>query len=398
MTYDFDTVISRTGTASSKWDMLEELFGYPDVLPMWVADMDFSSPPEVVKALKQRAEHGVFGYTFRPPSYYDAIIDWQKRRHGWSVPREWIVGVPGVVTAMSLLIKMLTEPHDRIMIQVPVYHPFYQIISQNGRTIVRNPLKLAGEHYEMDFAEMERQIISEKVKMLLLCNPHNPVGRVWTRDELTALGQLCLKHGVTVISDEIHGDIIFRGHRHIPFASLADEFAAIAVTCAAPSKTFNIAGLNSAYAVIANPAWRDKLSRRLKTLALDMENCFAQVAVEACYRHGEAWLNELLVYLEENVGMMSEFLAQELPEIKMIRPEGTYLAWLDCREISSDPSVWKEIMYSRARVAFHNGSIFGREGAGFLRVNFGCPRSLLSEGLERFARAVREYRQSFSQK
>jgi len=392
MPYDFDTIIPRTGTSSLKWDQAKALFGSADVLPMWVADMDFHAPPEAVEALKQRAAHGVFGYTVRPQSYFEAIIDWQKRRHGWTIPQQWLCGSPGVVTALSLLIEMLTEPGDRVMLQSPVYHPFYQIISANRRTIVRNPLRYANGRYEMDLEEMERQFVSENVKLLLLCSPHNPVGRVWTRDELTALGNLCLKHGVIVLSDEIHGDIVYPGHKHIPFAAISEAFARQSVTCIAPSKTFNIAGLHSSITIIANDDWRGQFNHRLQTLSLNSENCFAQVAVEACYRHGEPWLNALLAYLNENVDTLLGFLAENLPEVKVTRPEGTYMAWLDCREISTKPSELKKLMYDYAKVAFNEGSMFGEEGAGFLRLNFGCPRALLLEGLQRFARGVQKFR------
>ncbi|MGI2296131.1 MalY/PatB family protein [Paenibacillus sp. GXUN7292] len=389
--YNFDKVIERRGTASVKWDQVETMFGQADILPMWVADMDFEAPPAAIEAMKERAAHGIFGYTYRSPSYLEAVASWQERKHQWSFDQSWIVGCPGVVTALSILVELLTEPGDNVMIQVPVYHPFYRIISSHGRNIVANQLVLTESgRYELDLAEMERQIIEDKVKILILCHPHNPVGRVWTKEELTEIGNLCVKHGVFVLSDEIHGDIVYKGHKHIPFASLSDAIAKQTVACIAPSKTFNIAGLHSSLAIIADPELRERFNFRLQTFAISMENCFAQVAVEACYRQGEQWLEELLAYLQQNIDDMEQFVANQLPGVKMYRPEGTYLAWFDCREISADPEVLKDLMFNKARVAFNEGSMFGAEGAGFLRVNFGTPRSLLLEGLERFEKALKQ--------
>lgn len=389
--YNFDKVIERRGTASVKWDQVETMFGQADILPMWVADMDFEAPPAAIEAMKERAAHGIFGYTYRSPSYLEAVASWQERRHQWSFDRDWIVGCPGVVTALSILVELLTEPGDNVMIQVPVYHPFYRIISSHGRNIVANQLELTESgRYELNLAEMERQIIEDKVKILILCHPHNPVGRVWTKEELTEIGNLCVKHGVFVLSDEIHGDIVYKGHKHIPFASLSDAIAKQTVACIAPSKTFNIAGLHSSLAIIADPELRERFNFRLQTFAISMENCFAQVAVEACYRQGEPWLEELLAYLQQNIDVMEQFVADQLPGVKMYRPEGTYLAWFDCREISTDSEVLKDLMFNKARVAFNEGSMFGAEGAGFLRVNFGTPRSLLLEGLERFEKALKQ--------
>lgn len=389
--YNFDKVIERRGTASVKWDQVETMFGQADILPMWVADMDFEAPPAAIEAMKERAAHGIFGYTYRSPSYLEAVASWQERRHQWSFDQSWIVGCPGVVTALSILVELMTEPGDNVMIQVPVYHPFYRIISSHGRNIVANQLVLTESgRYELDLAEMERQIIEDKVKILILCHPHNPVGRVWTKEELTEIGNLCVKHGVFVLSDEIHGDIVYKGHKHIPFASLSDAIAKQTVACIAPSKTFNIAGLHSSLAIIADPELRERFNFRLQTFAISMENCFAQVAVEACYRQGEQWLEELLAYLQQNIDVMEQFVANQLPGVKMYRPEGTYLAWFDCREISADPEMLKDLMFNKARVAFNEGSMFGAEGAGFLRVNFGTPRSLLLEGLERFEKALKQ--------
>ncbi|TBL72934.1 MalY/PatB family protein [Paenibacillus thalictri] len=392
MKYDFDRVIERKGTNSSKWDQLEKLFGAPDVLPMWVADMDFEAPPEVVEALEKRANHGIFGYTVRPQSYYDAYMQWQKDRHGWKIEQEWICTCPGVVTAISMIIDVLTAPGDRIMVQVPVYHPFYDMIALNGREIVRNPLRLENGRYTMDFELIERQFAEDQVKALLLCNPHNPVGRVWTSEELTRLSELCIKYNIMVFSDEIHKDIVYKGHNHIPIASLSEISAQQTVTFTAPSKTFNIAGLQSSTLIIPNKEWRQKYIRKQKTLALDMENCFAAVAAECCYTSGGPWLDALLAYLEENRDTVLRFVEQELPEVTAFRSEGTYLVWMDCRNISPSGAELKKLMFREAGVAFSEGSGFGKEGEGFVRVNIGCPRPLLLEGLQRFADAVHRRR------
>ncbi|MFD2118105.1 MalY/PatB family protein [Paenibacillus yanchengensis] len=389
--YNFDKVIDRRGTGSVKWDQTKEMFGHEDILPMWVADMDFTAPPAAITAMQERAAHGVFGYTFRTDSYLESIVQWQQKRNEWQIEKDAIVGSPGVVTALSIAVELLTAPGDGIMIHVPVYHPFFRIVHNHKRTLVGNRLvETETGRYELDLQAMEKQIIDEQVKMLILCHPHNPVGRVWTKEELLAIGNICMKHNVFVVSDEIHGDIVFAGHKHIPFASLSEQFAARSITCTAPSKTFNIAGLHSSITIIQDEELRKQFIERLSTYAIYMENCFAQVAVEACYRHGEDWLEQLLVYLQQNVDTLQQFIADKLPEVKMFRPEGTYLGWLDCRAISNDPEVLKDMMFNKAKVAFNEGSMFGQDGAGFLRVNFGTPRALMLEGMERFAQAVRQ--------
>jgi cystathionine beta-lyase len=391
LNYNFDQIINRTGTRSLKWDQSERLFGNKDLLPMWVADMDFQAPPEVVEALVRRAEHGIFGYTFRTDEYKEAILRWQETRHGWKPDPSWLCACPpGVVTALSVLVDTLTVPGDRVMLQTPVYHPFYDVVAKNGRQFVRSPLRYADGRYEMDFELIERQIAEEQVKMILLCSPHNPVGRVWTRQELETLGEICLRYGVVILSDEIHGDLVYQGHKHIPFASISERFAQQSVVCTAPSKTFNIAGLHSSNIFIANPEWREAFLKKMQALALGTENNFTVVAAETCYTHGAPWLDALLAYLEENVNGLERFVQERLPEVRVIRPEGTYLVWMDARSITTDPAEMKKLMFQQARVAFSEGSMFGKEGAGFVRVNIACPRSLMLEGLNRFAEAVKQ--------
>ncbi len=392
-TYDFDQLPERRGTASYKWDQSKVLFGDPDILPMWVADMDFQAPAEVVEALEERARHGYYGYTFRTDSYYEAIIDWQRRRHGWEIEKSWISSSPGVVTALSLSIEILSEPGDKVVLQAPVYYPFYDVIRLNDRELVNNPLKLENERFTFDLEDLESKL-DEKTKVLLLCNPHNPGGRVWTKEELKAIGELCVRRGVTIVSDEIHGDLVYRGYKHVPMASVSKEIAEHTITCTAPSKTFNLPGLQTSTVIIANPELRRKYNRRLKALSIHMEGYFGATAMEVCYTHGEAWLEQCIDYLQGNLDELVQFFEEQLPQVKVIRPEGTYLVWIDCRAIAEDAQTLKELMYREAKVAFNEGSTYGKEGEGFLRVNIACPRSLMREGLKRFAEAVQKHQVS----
>ncbi|MFD0715190.1 MalY/PatB family protein [Paenibacillus sp. GCM10027626] len=391
-TYNFDERIERKGTASYKWDQSEKLFSNKDVLPLWVADMDFPAPREVVEAIVERAKQGIYGYTVHTEGYYAAVKGWLSRRHGWEVQKEWILSTPGIVPALSMLVLALSEPGDGIILQSPVYYPFYEVIRKNGRTVVDNALILKDGRYEMDYELLEEQA-KAGAKMLLLCSPHNPGGRVWTRKELERAGEICLRHNVLVVADEIHHDLVFKGHRHTPFASISPELADITVTCMAPSKTFNLAGLQAALTVIPNEELRTKYHRQLTTLSLHMESYFGLTAVESSYTYGEEWLEQLLEYVEGNLNLLIDYVSAHIPEITPIRPEGTYLAWLDCRAISEDPAELKKLMFEQAGVAFSEGSVFGKQGAGYLRVNLACPRAILQEALERFAKAVREREQ-----
>lgn len=388
-TYNFDTVYDRANTASYKWDQSIALFGHEDVIPMWVADMDFPAPAEVVEAIKQRAAHGIYGYTIKTQGYYDAIISWQKRRHQWEIQQEWISTSPGVVPALSILVEILSEPGDQIILQSPVYYPFFEVIRMNGREVVNNELLVENGRYVMDFAKLEAQMAAG-AKVMLLCNPHNPGGRVWTREELERLGQLAVKHGVIIVSDEIHGDLTFTGHRHIPLASISEAIAMNTVTCIAPSKTFNLAGLQASNVILPDARIRRLYNHRLKALSLHMESYFGGIATESAYTHGEVWLEQLLIYLEGNLDALVEFFQAQLPQCKVMRPEGTYLVWVDCRAISDQPAELKSLMFDEAKVAFTEGSVFGSGGQGFLRINIACPRSLMLKGLEQFAAAVHQ--------
>lgn len=387
MKYDFDKKIDRTGTASYKWDQSEKLFGRPDILPLWVADMDFEAPKEVVEAITRRAELGIYGYTVRTQSFYDAITGWLSRRHGWTIEQDWISSSPGVVPALSLMVLAFTEPGDGIILQSPVYYPFYDVIKANGRNVVDNALILKEGQYTIDFDLLEQQA-KDGAKMLLLCSPHNPGGRVWKRDELERIGEICTKYGLLVVADEIHHDLVFSGHKHVPYASLSDEFAQNSVTCIAPSKTFNLAGLQAASVIIPNEEIRRKYNALLRTLSIHMESYFGLTAIESSYTHGEQWLDQLLVYLEGSLNVLVDFVEKHLPQVKVIKPEGTYLVWLDCTAISDKPQVLKQLMFEQAGVAFSDGSVFGKQGEGYLRINLACPRSLLVEALVKFASAA----------
>jgi len=390
MKYNFDEVIDRTNYHSVKWDELETKFGdIPnDVLPMWIADMEFRSPKPVIEAIKNAAEHGIYGYTSRPDSYYRAIIDWMERRHDWKIKKDWMAFSPGVVPALSFIIRAFTQPGDKVVVQPPVYYPFFRVIENNGCHVVNNPLKLSNKKYFIDYDDLERKIDDPRVKLLILCSPHNPVGRVWQKEELIILGEICLEHNVIVVSDEIHADILFKGYRHIPFASISPAFAHHSITCTAPSKTFNLAGLQTSTIIIPNKKYYKIYENILDSFALDKNNVFGLVALEAAYRDGEEWLEQLLSYLNKNLEFLMKYFKERIPKIKVIKPEGTYLIWLDCRELGLSTKDLNNFMIKKAKVVLDGGDWFGAEGMGFMRINIAFPRSFLEEGLKRIERAV----------
>ncbi|TCP31279.1 cystathionine beta-lyase [Scopulibacillus darangshiensis] len=390
MKYDFNIETERFNTASVKWDETENLFGDKDILPMWVADMDFRIPDEVVEALKNRAEHGIFGYTTRSESYLNAVVDWMKERHQWDVKKEWLCHSPGVVTGLSLIVDAFTKPGDKVVIQPPVYYPFTKVVLKHGRDLVFNPLKFEDNRYTMDFDDLERKLDPD-VKLLILCSPHNPVGRVWTKEELTRLGEICLKHGGIVVSDEIHFDLVFKEHQHVPFATISEAFANNAIVCTAPSKTFNLASLQTSNIIIPNDGLRETYTAQLEKYSLGMPNAMGMVAAEAAYRYGEEWLDQCIDYVKENLDFMTDYISKNIPKIKVIQPEGTYLAWLDCRLLDLEEKKQEELMLKKAKVAFDEGYIFGQGGTGFTRINLACPRSILVEGLKRLEQAVKNH-------
>lgn len=376
---DFDLVIPRYGTNSLKWD------SRTDVLPLWVADMDFRAPRAVVDALVERAKHGVYGYTVFPESYFAAIMNWLGRRHNWTVEKEWITFSPGVVPAINTAVQVFTRPGDKIIIQPPVYYPFFSAIEGNGRRIVTNNLLYKDGYYCMDFEDLKQKACDPQVKLLILCNPHNPVGRVWSREDLQQLGKICLDSDILIVSDEIHCDILYQGQKHIPLASLSEEFAANSITCMSPSKTFNLAGLQTSYIIIPDAKKRDCFAAGNM---VHRANAFGLEALIAAYDHGEKWLDSFLDYLAGNLHYLTDFIAKRIPQIAVIPPEGTYLAWLDCTKITSDPRLLEQLILEKARLWLDDGRMFGPGGEGFQRINLACPRSILEKALKQLEEVV----------
>ena len=384
MPENFDEIIDRRQSDSVKW-ATGRVFGDEAILPLWVADMDFRAPQAVIEALRARVEHGVFGYTMPGAGLHQAVMDWLSRRHGWPVEKSWITFTPGVVPAINLALLAFTQPGDKVIIQPPVYYPFFNVVNNNGRQLIENPLIEEDGFYRMDFDGLERQMCDPRARMLILCSPHNPVGRVWRVEELTRLAELCLKHHILLISDEIHHDLVFRPHRHIPVATLSQEAARNTVTLLAPSKTFNLAGLHTSVTVIADEQLRRRFTSAQDNIGVGHTTIFGALALETAYAQGEGWLEEVLAYLEGNLDFITGFLAARLPGVKMRKPEGTYLAWLDFRGLNLGPEELNKRLLKDARVGLNDGGMFGAGGQGFQRVNVGCPRATLAQALERMA-------------
>lgn len=384
MKYDFDKTIDRRATNSYKWDSAPG-----GVLPMWVADMDFRTAPAIIDALQKRVAHGIFGYTRVPDAYYDAVTSWFSRRHGWDIDREWIIYTSGVVPAVSAVIKALTVPGDKVIVQTPVYNCFFSSIRNNGCEIVSNPLRRTADTYEMDFDALERCAADPRAKVMLLCNPHNPAGRVWTPDELTRLGNICLRNGVTVVADEIHCELVYQGFKYTPFASLSDAFLHRSVTCVSPSKAFNIAGLQIANIVAFDNDLRSRIDKAININEVCDVNPFGVAAIIAAYNEGEEWLNQLVDYLHGNYEAMAEFCRRELPEFPITRLEGTYLVWMDCSSLGMPSDALEHALLEDARLWLNAGTMYGAEGEGYMRWNIACPRSVMLDGLNRFLNFVR---------
>lgn len=387
MSCQFDQYIERRNTYSRKWDDVLELFGEDNIIPMWIADMDFRPPLEVVEAVTKRAAHGIYGYESRPASYLEAVIGWLEKRHDWPVDPAWVVHSPGVVPGLAFAVNAMTEPEEKILIQPPVYPPFYSVVEDNGRVLVESPLTLSAGKFSMDFFSLEKHFRSG-IKFMILCSPHNPVGRVWTHAELEKLAHLAVKYDVTVLSDEIWSDLVFPGHKHIPLSTISTEIAQRTLTFMAPSKTFNVAGFYLSNIIIPNPKLREIFCHEIQRLALTHLNVFGLVAGEAAYRHGEEWLEQLLAYLKKNAVYVKEGLSKITPKIKVIEPEGTFVLWLDCRELDIQPQKLNEFFVSEAGIAFNDGGVFGEAGHGFQRMNIGCPTSLIDEALNRLAKVL----------
>lgn len=388
MTYNFDEIITREGTDTLKYDARKRYFGTEDVLPMWVADMDFRTPDFIVNAMKKRLEHEVFGYTLKPDSLYEAVIGWMQRRHGWKVEKDWILFTPGVVPAFNMCIQAYSKPGEKIILQSPVYYPFFWGVELNKRAMLNNQLVRNGDRYEMDLDDLRKKIDST-TKAMLFCHPHNPVGRVWSREELMELAKICVENNIIMISDEIHSDLIFDGYKHIPYAMLGKEMEQQSITCIAPSKTFNVAGLATSAVIIPNPVLRQKFIDVMESLHIAGGNIFGAVAMEAAYAHGDEWLSQALKYITGNVDYLEDFVSHNLPQVKVIRPEGTYMAWLDFSGLNlSDPDL-KRFIIEKAKLGFNHGPTFGPGGEGFQRINLGCPRGIVTEAMKRLKEAIK---------
>lgn len=386
--YNFDELIDRTNTNCIKYDARKAFFGNADVLPLWVADMDFRTPDFIVDAIKKRAEHEIFGYTFRPESYTQSIVTWLKHRHNWEIKPEWISFSPGIVAGLTLAIEAFSKSGDGVIIQPPVYFPFFDSVKGTGRELIENPLRLENGRYYFDLADLKKKI-TPKTKLLLLSNPHNPGGMAWNENELTALAQICLENKVLIISDEIHSDLIFEGFIHTPLAGISEEIAQNCVVCMAPSKTFNTAGLTTSFLVIPNKRHLIAYERVMRLPHLHMGNIFGTIALEAAYTHGDEWLAQLIHYLQENYALLEQFLMENLPVVKVMRPEATYLIWIDFSVFGlSDELLNQKLLDSGVRL--NRGVQFGKQGSGFMRMNIGCPRSVLQEALLRIKKAFQE--------
>lgn len=392
MPVDFDTVPNRRGTNCFKYDFAREMGMPEDVLPLWVADMDFPTAPAVLERLHALAEHGIFGYTGVKDAYFSAVHNWYAQRFGWETQRSWLVTTPGVVFAIAIAIRAFTQKGDAILIQQPVYYPFADKVTENDRQLVVNPLILKNGRYEMDFADMERRIADNHVKMLLLCSPHNPVGRVWTKEELLRVGEICQKHGVLVVSDEIHADFTYAGHTHRVFASVKSEFADFTITCTAPSKTFNLAGLQNSNIFIPNRQLRHAYKKELSACGCGGTNCMGMAACQAAYEAGADWLEQLKQYLAGNLAYVRQFLREKLPEIALIEPEGTYLVWLDLRKLGLTEQQQRQLIVQDAKLWLDTGTLFGQGGEGFERINIACPRATIEQAMQRLERAVHKTR------
>ena len=387
MQYDFDTPIDRTHTWSIKHDFKKENGKADDILPLWVADMDFRSPDSVVEALKKAVDHGIFGYSRADESYFDAVAAWYQKRHHLTLQPEWMTCTPGIVFALSIAVRAFTQEGDAVLIQPPVYHPFSRAILRNKRTLVENPLVLKDGHYEMDLEELEQKVLDEHVKLMILCNPHNPVGRVWTREELTALADICLRHHVYVISDEIHGDFVWQGHEQTPYASISEEACLHSMMCTAPSKTFNLAGMATSNLFIPDPEMRRKFRSELLDVGQENMNRLGLFACRAAYEGGGEWLDQLIGYLAGNLALVRDFCKNRVPQIQLVEPEGTYLAWLDCRELGMTDDELMAFFSNEAKVWLDPGTHSGEQGSGFMRFNLGSSRSAIAQALDQIEAA-----------
>jgi len=386
----FDHVHDRNYTRSVKWDLRKAIFGTDDVIPMWVADMDFPAPSEVNEAIMERAKHGIYGYTTIDQDVNQAIVDWQFKRHNWQIKPSWLLFSPGVVTGLHMAIQALTNPGDKILIQTPVYTPFYDVIETHNREIIKNPLVLENNHYTIDFNNLEAKL-KTGVKAFILCSPHNPVGRVWTKNELEKIAHLCLKYDVLILADEVHADLVFPEHQHTPIAAICKDSSAQIVTFNAPSKTFNLAGLQASYIITENEKLRTKINKQLNKQGITALNTVGNIALEAAYTYGEQWLDHLLHVLHEHKQYVARRFKRETDVLDVVNSEGTYLLWLNCHKFEMDPSDLRQFFIKKAKVGLNPGSSYGHEGNAFMRMNIACPRQTLEEGVNRIIQAVNDH-------
>lgn len=389
-TYNFDEIIDRSGSGDLKHEALLPRWGRNDLLPLWVADMDFATPDFVVDALKARLSHPIFGYTIEPADYRPTIIDWNESHHGWKIKPEWISFIPGIVKGIGFVVNVFTKPGEKVIIQPPVYHPFRMTPEDNGREVVFNPLRLREDgYYDMDFDNLS-EVCDDKCRVLILSNPHNPAGVCWSKETLQCLADFCYEHNIIVISDEIHSDMALFGNRHVPFASVSERAADISITFAAPTKTFNMAGIVSSYAVISNDDLRQRFYGWLKANELDEPTIFAPIATIAAYQKGEEWRKQMLAYVEDNVRFVEDYCREHIPGIRPLRPQASFLVWLNCRGLELSHDKLLELFIDKAHLALNDGEMFGPGGEGFMRLNVGTPRSVLRQALEQLAKAVNE--------
>ncbi|MBW8351670.1 pyridoxal phosphate-dependent aminotransferase [Bacillus sp. IITD106] len=379
---NFEETIDRKNTSSVKWDGMKAAFGKNELLPMWVADMDFRPPAEVLEAMKKRVEHGVFGYTIIEDNTANSIVNWISKRHQWSIKPSWLLYSPGVVPSIGMAIRAFTEVGDKVLLQSPVYTPFFNMIESNMREVVNSPLVFKNGRYEIDFVDFEEKLKSG-VKLFLLCSPHNPSGRVWSKEELVKIAELCREYGVMIASDEIHADLVFAPHKHVPICSLDPSFADFIVTFMAPSKTFNLAGLQASFIIAPNADMRKKLQDIQNKEGFHTLNTFGIIAMEAAYEHGEKWLDDALAYIKENMNVLKNGIEKEFSNLEVIEPEGTYLVWVDCQKTGLSDKEIRDRLIEKAGLAVNFGNSYGQGGEGFIRINAACPRSIIEEGLER---------------
>lgn len=385
--YDFDKPVDRRGSHCVKYDALQEFFGQTDLLPLWVADMDFETPDFIIEALRKRLDHAVMGYPIQYDGYWHSVIDWIRERHGWAVEREWMRYIPGIVKGIAMVINALTERGDKVIIQPPVYHPFRLVPEHSGREVVMNPLRRVGDRYEMDFEQLE-QVIDEKCKILILANPHNPIGIAWDRATLERLAEIAVEKNIVVISDEIHCDMALYGNKHLPFASVSEKAAKCSITFGAPSKTFNIAGIVSSYAIVPDPELRERFFSWLEAGEMDMATIFAMTATEAAFTKGNEWREQMLSYVERNIDFVDQFLKENIPAIRAIKPEASFLVWLDLSGLGLEHHEVIDLITNGAKLAVNDGAMFGPGGKQHVRLNVGTQRAVLEQALRQLKMAI----------